>query len=271
MSLERVKDGGTGRAGAAYSDGTRFAAGQSSPSAGSYVTTRFRVALVDDDVQTARCIRALIERRAGRWVLETCSKLAEATGALLTHRPDLVLLNVRIPDFPGIECLGKLTVLMPSLPVIVVSPHCDAEVILLSLTAGAVGYLVKPLRESEIVRAILNGLRGIPTFSPRASDAVMQRLCAALANVLHPLTSRERQVLALLTERNSDKLIAEKLGIRHSTVHVHLARLYRKLGVHDREGAVRKLAGLHEGRSSSNILHAPVVADSQMNRESTAD
>lgn len=194
-----------------------------------------RVLLVDDhDVVReglerilARCddVEIAGEAASGQQALALAARLA----------PDLVLLDLSLPDVHGLEVLARLRRLEPAPHVVVLTVHDDDEVVLGALHGGAEGYVLKTATRDELVSAIRKVAAG-----GRAFDEVV------VAALLHdgrpappaPLTPRETEILRLVADGHTNKEIAARLFLSSDTVNGHLDNIYRKLGVSDRAHAV---------------------------------
>jgi DNA-binding NarL/FixJ family response regulator len=135
--------------------------------------------------------------------------------------------------------------IMPESRVIVLAGRSASNDILPFLLAGACGYLIKPVLVSELLSAVGSAISGRLALSAEAERLMLQSLhCAGIRSHSMQLTPREEQILALVIRIQRDKAIAEALGIGLGTVHVHLANIFKKLGVHNRDQAVAKVFGL---------------------------
>jgi len=203
-----------------------------------------RISIVDDDENVLDSIKLILES-VKDFVCAGCYRSAwGAVAGIPVSRPDVVLMDVRMPGMSGIECTQRLKSVLPSLGVIMVTGFPNKQVMIESLMVGATGYLEKPFSPAHLENAI----RAVSQKSVALSPGAIQDLVETL-NQFHrqtkkiELTSRERQIMACLFLRKSDKEIAEDLRIEPSTVHVHLHHLYAKLKVHARDEAVQKYLG----------------------------
>jgi DNA-binding NarL/FixJ family response regulator len=144
----------------------------------------------------------------------------------------------------------RIKALAPGLPVLIISGDSDPTSIVERCAAGAGGYVLKPLAPEELARALASVARGQPVLCPEAQKALLHTVHgAATATTLwaRGLSSREQEVAGCLLAGWSEKDIADRLGIMYDTLHVHLVRIYKKLGVHSRKQAVAKLLGVWRG------------------------
>ena len=208
-------------------------------------STVHRVALVDDEQNVHLAVAHMLAAANADWKLETHLDGASALQKLPGDLPDAVLMDIRMPGLSGIECTRWLKALLPQLPVTMHTASEDHETILASLMAGASGYLVKPQSAADLVNALNSVARGGNALCEQAQTAVLACLKRADAmGLAGNLTARERQIMTCLAQNLVDKEIAERLNISNHTVHVHLRRIYRKLGVSGWKAAVRKFLGM---------------------------
>jgi DNA-binding NarL/FixJ family response regulator len=228
-----------------------------------------RIALVDDDAGTCLVARQMVQAQRDGWSLEVhhpscpARKAAGREGA--SHptapgqdhgpgsTPDIVLVGLSGQKDARLACVKKLKALAPDLPVLIISDDRDEASIAERCAAGADGYLLKPLAPDELARAVLSVAQGWPVLSPEAQKAILNvfhRVATATTAWFPGLTGREQEMAGCLVASLHDKEISTRLGMAEATVHAHLTRVYRKLGVHNRRQAVAKLLGLGGGASS---------------------
>jgi DNA-binding NarL/FixJ family response regulator len=200
-----------------------------------------RVALLDDDPVVHAALRVTLSALAGGCVVEGYLRGEEALYRLAQDPPSVVLMEVR-PEGPfGADYVRRLKLFAPTLPIVVHKACSDEQRILMSLGAGACGYLIKPSCPEELaaaIRAAASGWAYLCPLAQRAAVRFVQHVTAAASGGL--LTERERQVLILLAQHLSRKEIASRLGVETGTARAHARRLYEKLHVHNRMEAVAK-------------------------------
>jgi DNA-binding NarL/FixJ family response regulator len=159
----------------------------------------------------------------------------EAVTLAASERPDVVLMDLEMPDIDGIEATRRIRASDAGVNVVVLTAFSDRERILDAIDAGAVGYLLKDAEPDELVRGLEAAARGESPLSPKAAQA----LVAARAERGTPpqLTPREDEVLRLLAEGLPNKLIARRLEISEKTVKAHLTSIFQRIGVTDRTQA----------------------------------
>ncbi len=196
-----------------------------------------RVALADDH----RVVRVGLEQLLGTFAdVEFVGAGAggeEAVELCLGTRPDVLLLDLSMPDVDGIEVTRRLRAAAPETRVVVFTSFSDRERIMQALDAGAIGYLLKDAEPEEIHAALRAAARGDAPLAPRAAaELLAERQVRAPADAMD-LTAREREVLTLVVEGLANKQIARRLGISEKTVKGHLTNLFQRIGVADRTQA----------------------------------
>jgi DNA-binding NarL/FixJ family response regulator len=159
----------------------------------------------------------------------------EAVALCTEHRPDVLLLDLSMPDVDGIEVTKRLREASPDTKVVVFTSFSDRERIVQALDAGAVGYLLKDAEPEELHTAVQAASRGEAPITPRAAAALLADRRERPAEVA--LTVREREVLGLVVEGLANKQIARRMGISEKTVKGHLTNLFQRIGVADRTQA----------------------------------
>ncbi len=195
--------------------------------------------LIADDHEVVRAgLKSLLEGTDIRVVAEANSGNA-ALKLAAKHRPDLVLLDVRMPDGDGLNCLARIKLDMPDTPVVMFSTFDNPTYVARAVALGASGYLPKSASRSEIIEAIRAAAGGETIWSReelhRVSGALATPRSGADSEV--PLTKRESEVLKQLAFGLTNKEIAQALGISYETVKEHVQHILRKIGVSDRTQA----------------------------------
>jgi len=194
-----------------------------------------RVVLCDDHAVVREGLARLLERTDGIEVVGSAADGAEGVAATLALRPDVVLMDLAMPNVDGIAATRRIAAEVPDSNVVVLTSFSDKERIHDALDAGARGYLLKDADGAEVVRAIRAAARGEAPLDPRVARAVLIRGTTPAA--LSGMTAREREVLGLLGTGLANKVIARRLGISEATVKAHLTRIFRQIGVTDRTQA----------------------------------
>lgn len=188
-----------------------------------------RVLLVDDHPMMRAGLRVTIEAEDGLAVAGEAGSGEEAVTAFAQHRPDVVLMDLRLPGINGVQAIQKIRAVDAGARVIVITTYGGDEDICRALAAGARAYLLKDTLRRELVDAIRAVHAGERYLSPAAE--------ARLAHRTAELTPRETELLEHLVRGQSNKEIAASLGVAEGTVRIHLSNIFEKLGVHDRTQA----------------------------------
>jgi DNA-binding NarL/FixJ family response regulator len=198
------------------------------------VSRPIRVLVADDHMIVRTGIRHVVESEPDLEVVGEAASGAEALSLAATLRPDVVVLDISMPDQSGLEVAARLQRGDGEPRVLILSMHDNPEYVLESVRAGANGYLLKDTAGTELRNAIRAVCRGESYFSP----PVASRLSAAVRSehasgqALDQLTSREREVLLGVVRGRTNKQIAADLGISHRTVETHRESVMRKLQIH---------------------------------------
>lgn len=196
-----------------------------------------RLVLVDDHPVVRAGLAGLFADEAGFEVVGQASDGAEAVALVAQTRPDVVLMDLRMPVLDGVAATAQILAGAPPVPrVLILTTYESDDQILAAIEAGAAGYLLKAAPQDEILAGIRSVAAGQTALSPAVAARLVQRMREPAASAV--LTSREREVLRLVSRGRSNKQIAVDLGIGESTVKTHLLKVFDKLGVGDRTRAV---------------------------------
>ena len=195
-----------------------------------------RVAHADDHQVVRLGMQQLLETFDDVEMVGSAAGGLEAVDLCTTQRPDVLLLDLSMPEVDGIEVTRRLETGSPDTRVVVFTSFSDRDQIVRALDAGAVGYLLKDAEPDEIHAAIRSASRGEAPITPRAAAALLadrrERPTGGVA-----LTAREREVLLLVVDGLANKQIARRLQISEKTVKGHLTNLFQRIGVADRTQA----------------------------------
>lgn len=198
-----------------------------------------RVLLADDHPVVRGGLRALFETLSGIEVVAEASDGAGAVREALLMRPDVVLLDLRMPGMGGIEAAQRISADVPGVGILVLTMIEDDRLVADALRAGARGYLLKGAEADEIERAVRAVASGAAILSSGVVAGVLGSVRAPSASPLVAgLTVRERQVLDLIAQGSSNSAISEQLGIAPKTVGNHISAVFLKLGVATRAEAI---------------------------------
>jgi DNA-binding NarL/FixJ family response regulator len=208
-----------------------------------------KIAIVEDNRVIRESLAEFVQGDSDCECVCTCSTAEEALKQIPKLKPEIVLMDIQLPDISGIECTVQLKQLMPALQIIMVTVYEDTERIFKALRAGACGYLLKRCKPEELVAAIREVRQGGAPMSREIARKVItsfQEPIAAAAEV-EELSGREREILELLAAGYPNKEIASRVGLTDGTVRWHLRHVYHKLHVRSRmEAALKFLSGKNE-------------------------
>lgn len=198
------------------------------------------VALVEDQEDLCRSWVQIIESFGGFECICTCASAEEGVRVIPNAQPDVILMDLRLPRMSGIECTSRLKRMLPSTPIVILTALDDDELIFRALEAGADGYLLKRSRPADLRAALLDVLNGGAPMSSAIARRVVRsfrRPSANPSNEAH-LSTREIEVLGLLSRGLSNKEIADEMRLSFETVRSYLKTIYEKLHVRCRTEAV---------------------------------
>jgi two-component system, NarL family, response regulator LiaR len=196
---------------------------------------RIRVLLVDDHAVVRQGLRSFLELQPDIEVVGEAAGATEALERAGDVSPDVVLLDLVLPDADGVEAIRRLTRLAPASRVLVLSSYLDDSRVFAAIQAGAAGYLLKDVQPDALAESIRQVHRGLPALHAKVVARLMHQ--AGESPSLADFTQREREVLKLVAEGLSNKEIASRLFISEKTVKTHVSNVLQKLGVADRTQA----------------------------------
>lgn len=203
-----------------------------------------RVVVADDHHLVRQGIRALLEKPGDIEVVAEAADGQEAIELVQRHLPDVLVIDFAMPRLNGLEAVGRIRGLGVRTRALVLSMYSDETVVRQALRSGASGYLLKRAVSDELLLAVRAVRRGDTYLSPEVAGPLLARLSDAQAapeeeGPLGRLTPREREVLQLIAEGNSNSEIARTLEVSEKTVEKHRASLMAKLNAHDMAGLIR--------------------------------
>lgn len=203
--------------------------------------TPIRVLIADDHALVRAGIRALVEKIDDVVVVGEAGTGSEALDLVRQLKPNLMLLDITMPDGGGFEVLDQLTKKYPEIKVIVLTVHEAGEYAIRALREGAAGFLPKSAASTELEQAIQTVVRGETYISPETSRKTLLEYGKGVTkrDLLASLSPRQREVLRLIAEGKTTKQIAQVLEISVKTVETHRAQLMERLSIHDVAGLVR--------------------------------
>jgi two-component system response regulator NreC len=196
-----------------------------------------RILLADDHTVMRRGLRALLDRQNGFVVVAEAADGREAVDVAAAVGPDVAVIDIGMPNLNGIEAAIRITEKRPETAVVILSMHADESYVLRALKSGARGYLLKDSPEEDLINAIRAVHRGKAFFSPEiskmlAEDYMRQMRQRGVEDSYELLTPREREILQMLGEGNSNKDVATKLNLSLHTVETHRGNILEKLNLH---------------------------------------
>lgn len=199
-----------------------------------------RIVVIEDQTLLREGMIAMLETVPDMKVIGSAANAADGLRLCGEQRPDVVLLDLGLPDLPGMDVLRRIKADYPDLRVIVVTVHDEEGYVTEALRAGADGYLLKTISQRELAEAVLSVLRGEPALHPAVAKKVLRGFVAISRGerLAGELSGREREVVRLLAEGMSNRQIADALKIGVETVKTHVSSIIEKLGATDRTHAV---------------------------------
>ncbi|GAB7255844.1 response regulator transcription factor [uncultured Polaribacter sp.] len=199
------------------------------------------VVLADDHVLVRNGIKALLEDESGITVINEASDGKEAIHIISTNKPDILIVDIRMPEMNGIEVVAEISKNHKDIKTLVLSMHDSEEYVVKSIQAGADGYLLKGASKEEFLKALTKIASGGKYFTGDVSSIIMNNFVNGNASIAvetknqkelpFKLTKREKQILSLVLELKNNKDIAEELKISKRTAEVHRFNLMKKLEV----------------------------------------
>jgi two-component system response regulator NreC len=198
---------------------------------------QIRILLSDDHNILRDGMRLLLERQPGFVVVGEASDGRETLDLVQNHQPDVVVMDIAMPNMNGIEATRRIVEKHPGMGVVILSMHYDESYVIRSLKAGARAYLLKDAVKSELIAAIHAVAEGRSFFSPKISRILQEDYVQALGrkgadDSYELLTGREREILQLVAEGKTNKEIANALNLSLYTVDTHRTHILQKLNLH---------------------------------------
>ena len=201
-----------------------------------------KVAVVEDDARFRKSLTWVLQAADGIKCVAEYATGEAAVAGLPAVRPDVVLMDLNLPDISGAEVAARVKAVLPELNVVILTVYNDADHIFEALRAGACGYLLKQAKADQIINAVQEAHRG---DAPMTGE-IARKVLAAFAEPRsskdqgEPLAAREKEILELVAKGFANKEIADKLSLTTRTVDWYLYAIYRKLHVHSRTQAVSR-------------------------------
>jgi two-component system response regulator DevR len=198
--------------------------------------------LIADDHEVVRIgLAALLDAQEGFEVVAQAATGDEATRLTLQHRPDVVVMDIRMPGGSGIDATRAITAARPGTPVIMLTSHADADALFDAIEAGASGYVLKRVGSRELIDAVRTVAAGGSLLDPAVTRPVLERIRNAgrleEAGAFADLTEQERRVLAHIADGASNRQIADRMGLAEKTVRNYVSSILAKLALESRSQA----------------------------------
>jgi two-component system, NarL family, response regulator DevR len=198
--------------------------------------------LIADDHEVVRIgLAAMLAAQDGFDVVAQAAKGDEAVRLAEVHRPDVVVMDIRMPGGSGIDACRAITARRPRTPVIMLTSHADSDALFDSIEAGASGYVLKRIGSQELVGAIRTVAAGGSLLDPAVTRPVLERIRNAgrleEAGAFADLTEQERRVLAHIADGASNRQIADRMGLAEKTVRNYVSNILAKLALESRSQA----------------------------------
>ncbi len=205
-----------------------------------------RLLVVDDHEVVRQGLVSLLDRREGFQVVAEAGTVAEAVEMAQRHRPDLVVMDVRLPDGSGIEACREIRSELPATRVVMLTSYPDEEAVLSAIVAGASGYLLKQVRARDLVVALETVGRGGSLLDPVVTEKVLERVrriaTTPYQDELSQLTQQEQKILLLVAEGKTNKEIAAAIFLSDKTVKNYVSSILSKLNLQRRAQAAAFVA-----------------------------
>lgn len=206
-----------------------------------------RVLIVDDHEVVREGLRALLNRRDGMEVVGQAGTVAEAISEAARMTPDVIVMDVRLPDGSGIEACREIREARPETKVIILTSYADEEAVFASILAGAAGYVLKQTRGSVLADAIAAAARGESLLDSAVTLKVLERMRNASerkreSDPLDVLTDQERKILVLIADGKTNKEIAAEVFLSDKTVKNYVSSILNKLNLRRRSEAAAYIA-----------------------------
>jgi len=205
---------------------------------------RLRVMVVDDHQVVREGIRALLDRRPGWSVVAEAGTVAQAVQLAVQEKPDVVVMDLRLPDGSGVEACREIRAELPDTKVLMLTSYADDDAVMSSVLAGASAYLLKQTDGEQLVGAVKAVAEGETMLDPKVTTRVLDRLrgISAAENREAQLTETEQKILLLIAEGKTNREIGAELYFSDKTVKNYVSNILSKLNMHRRTEAAAYIA-----------------------------
>jgi two-component system response regulator DevR len=205
-----------------------------------------RLLVVDDHEVVRQGLVALLDRREGFQVVAEAGTVAEAIDAARRFQPDIVVMDVRLPDGSGVEACREIRAEFPETRVVMLTSYPDEEAVLSAIVAGASGYLLKQIRARDLMAALETVGKGGSLLDPAVTEKVLERVrriaTGGQSDELATLTAQEQRILMLVAEGKTNKEIANEIFLSDKTVKNYVSSILSKLNLERRAQAAAFVA-----------------------------
>ena len=222
-------------------------------------SAKITVFLLDDHEIVRRGVRDLINAEPGITVIGEAATATSALARIPALKPDVAVLDIRLPDGDGVTVCREIRSKMPQLACLMLTSFSDDEALFDAIMAGAAGYVLKQIRGTDLIGAIRAVASGQSLLDPEAASRVMRRMRdqAAAADPLASLTDQERRILALIGEGLTNRQIGDRLFLAEKTVKNYISALFAKLGMQRRSQAAAFAARVFDQRPGRDARGQP--------------
>jgi DNA-binding NarL/FixJ family response regulator len=217
------------------------------------MTEKTRVMIVDDHEVVREGLRSLLRRRQELAVVGEADSVASAIEEARKTEPDVVIMDVRLPDGSGIEACREIRAERPDTKVLILTSYADEEAVFASIMAGAIGYLLKQTSTNTLIEAIERAMRGESLLDPAVTQRVLERVRTGKKDddELSLLSEQERKILDLIAEGMTNIEIAKEIFLSDKTVKNYVSSILSKLNLRRRSEAAAFIARKHPPEQSS--------------------
>lgn len=204
-------------------------------------STPIRILIVDDHTMVRDGISTMLQRQPDFEVVGEASNGKEGLEQAERLQPDLILMDLRMPEMDGVEAMRQIRLIQPGVDFLVLTTFDTDEYIFDAVEVGAKGFLLKDTSRDELFNAVRAVSKGNSYFQPDIGSRLADQFAALRkggGHVADTLSEREREVLSLIAKGKANKEVATELSLSESTVKTHVSNIFSKLGVNDRTGAV---------------------------------
>ena len=204
----------------------------------------FKITLIEDNYDYRSALKSEIDFQDDMQCVHDFSSVPSALAAMDRSKPDIIILDLGLPEVDGLDAIPELKQLLPETKIMVLTISEDRARVMQALARGANGYLLKTDPLERVIEGIRNIANGVAPMSAAIAEIVLKafRKQMPVASTDSPLTRREVEVLQVLAKGNSRKIVADELQISTHTINNHVRHIYEKLEVHNLSGALQKAA-----------------------------